>query len=161
MNKWHNLLLDDRYKEIIIESLKNLTNAGKIDIFAFIIMPNHIHLIWRINENNGKETTQGSFLKYTAHEFKKLLKKDDQKQLSKYFVNAANKKYEFWQRDSLAIHLYTDEVAFQKLDYIHDNPLSEYWQLVSDPCDYKYSSAAFYEKEIKNFPFLKDLRDEF
>jgi putative transposase len=37
-----------------------------IDVFAFVLMPNHIHLIWRTNKMNGKETAQGSFLKYVA-----------------------------------------------------------------------------------------------
>jgi REP element-mobilizing transposase RayT len=37
-------------------------------------MPNHLHLIWQQNKLNGKETPQGSFLKYTAHEFLKRLK---------------------------------------------------------------------------------------
>lgn len=75
--------------------MEYLSNAGKIDVFAFVIMPNHIHLIWRINENNGKETAQGSFLKYTAREFKKMLKKEGDDKLTNYAVNAANKKYEF------------------------------------------------------------------
>ena len=47
-----------------------------------------------------------------------------------YKVDAENKKHEFWQRDSLAVHLYSREVAFQKLKYIHNNPLAEHWQLV-------------------------------
>ena len=45
------------------------------------------------------------------------------------------------KRDSLAVHLFTQDVAYQKLNYIHANPLAEHWQLVTDPCDYKYSSA--------------------
>lgn len=67
INQWQKLLLDDRYKDVVIDSLEYLSNEGKIDVFAFVIMPNHIHLIWRTNELNGKETAQGSFLKYTAH----------------------------------------------------------------------------------------------
>jgi REP element-mobilizing transposase RayT len=73
INQWQNLLKPDRYKDIIIDSLGYLSDAGKIDVFGFVIMPNHIHLIWRTKELNGKETAQGSFLKYTAHEFRKLL----------------------------------------------------------------------------------------
>ncbi|MBP6431955.1 MAG: transposase [Ferruginibacter sp.] len=161
INNWQNLLLSDDYKQIIINSLTYLSNNQKIDVFAFVIMPNHIHLIWRINEMNGKETTQGSFLKYTAHEFKKLLLLNNDVRLNDFAVKAANKKYEFWQRDSLAIHLYTKEVAFQKLDYIHANPISGKWQLAKDMCEYKYSSARFYEEGIKEFEFLKDLREEF
>ncbi len=160
INKWQKLLLNDRYKNVIIDSLEYLSNTGKIEVFAFVIMPNHIHLIWRFVENNGKETPQGSFLKYTAHEFKKMLTSEGGK-LSSYAVATNNKDYEFWQRDSLAVHLYTQDVAYQKLDYIHLNPLAEQWQLVKEPCDYKYSTAKFYEEGIKEFSFVKDLRDEF
>ncbi|MFD2287425.1 transposase [Pedobacter petrophilus] len=119
INKWQKLLLEDKFKEVVINSLVYLTKGKKIDVFAFVIMPNHIHLIWRINELNGKEMPQGSFLKYTAHEFKKLLNAEA---LSKFYVNAVNKSYEFWQRDPVAIHLYSPEVMCQKLDYLHDNP---------------------------------------
>lgn len=78
-----------------------------------------------------------------------------------YAVEAHNKKYEFWQRDSLAVHLYTREVAYQKPDYIHYNPVAEQWQLVGDKCDYKYSTAQLYEQGIRDFAFVKDLREEF
>ncbi len=39
------------------------------------------------------------------------------------------------------------------------NPLQEHLGLVKDPSEYKYSSAAYYEKGIIKFPFLKDLRE--
>ncbi|MBX2900982.1 MAG: transposase [Cyclobacteriaceae bacterium] len=158
INGWQKLLEKDSFKDIIISSLKYLCNKGKIDVFAFVIMPNHIHLIWRINELNGKETPQGSLLKYTAHEFKKML---SQRELEGYAVSASNKQYEFWQRDPLAIHLYTQKVAYQKLDYIHNNPIAGNWRLVNNPRDYKYSTAGFYELDVEGFSFVKDLREEF
>jgi len=139
INGWRHLLKNDEYKDIIIDSLQHLSTAGKISVFAFIIMPNHLHHIWRINEPNGKESPQGSFLKYTAHLFKKKLLKEDR------------------QRDSPAIPLFTRKVALQKLNYMHMNPLAEHWQLVKHPCDYKYSSARYYECNEKNFAFLEDL----
>ena len=161
INQWQRLLEKDEYKNVIIDSLQYLTDEGKIDVFAFIIMPNHIHLIWRVNEANGKESPQGSFLKYTALTFKKMLRKEGATKLNAYKVGAENKDYEFWQRDSLAVPLFTKKVAIQKLKYMHYNPLAEHWQLVKDPCDYKYSSARYYELDEKNFPFLKDLWEEF
>lgn len=157
INKWQRLLEKDEYKNVIIESLQFLTDKSKVDVFAFIIMPNHIHLIWRVNEPNGKESPQGSFLKYTAHTFQKMLRKEGSGTMASYKVDAENKKYEFWQRDSLAIPLFTRKAAVQKLDYIHNNPLKEHWNLVKHPCDYKYSSARYYEMNEKIFPFLKDL----
>ncbi|MEO9145356.1 MAG: hypothetical protein ABI237_07330 [Ginsengibacter sp.] len=124
-------------------------------------MPNHLHLIWKINELNGKETPHGSFLKYTAHEFKKALKKKDSKLLAGYAIEAHNKKQEFWQRDPLAIKLFSKEMAFQKLTYLHYNPTSGKWQLVKEDIEYFYSSAKFYETGINDFSFLTDLIKEF
>ena len=161
INQWQHLLSPDRYKNIITDSLSYLSNAGKMDVFGFVIMPNHMHLIWRMLDLNGKETPQGSLLKFTAHEFRKMLYNDDKSKLTNYKVDSENKKHEFWQRDPLAIPLYSQKVAYQKLDYIHCNPLAQHWQLATDPCDYTYSSARYYELNEKNFPFLKDLRNEF
>ena len=141
INKWQKLLHDDRFKQVILGSLQYLTSKNKIDVFAFVLMPNHLHFIWRILEQNGSETTVGSFLKYTAHEFKKLLKKIKPPDLKYYQVNASNKSYEFWQRDSLAVHLYSRGIAFQKLDYLHANPVAEHWQLTNEPCVYPYSTC--------------------
>lgn len=76
INNWNHLLKEERFKEIIINSLRTLSGRGIIDVFSFVIMPNHIHLIWRTNQLNGKETAQGSFLKFTAHEFKKMLRRN-------------------------------------------------------------------------------------
>lgn len=156
INKWIPLLEDDRYK-VIIDSLQFLSSEGKVDIFGFVIMPNHSHFIWRSNELNGKESPQGSFLKYTAHIFKKLLFENGKDLLIPYRIDASNKNYEFWQRDPLAIPLFTRKVAEQKLNYIHMNPLSKRWKLVDHPTEYKYSSAKYYYLNEKNFPFLKDL----
>ncbi len=100
-------------------------------------------------------------MKYTAHAFKKRLINEGGNAIEDFAVEAHNKKYEFWQRDSLAIPLCTREVAYQKLDYLHYNPVAEQWQLVEDPCDYKYSTARFYEIGVKDFGFIKDLREEF
>lgn len=47
------------------------------------------------------------------------------------------------------------------MDYTHYNPVAEQWQLVKDPCDYKYSTAKFYEIGVKDFSFIKDLREKF
>lgn len=111
INKWYRLLEKDEYKDVIIESLQYLADTGKIDVYAFIIMPNHIHLIWRINEPNGKESPQSSLLKHTAHAFKQMLKAEGAGKLAAYKVDADNKQFEFWQRDSLAIRLFTKKVA--------------------------------------------------
>jgi putative transposase len=67
INKWYHLLKEDKFKQVILDSLLNLSERELVEVFAFVIMPNHVHFIWRTLALNGKETVQGSFLKYTAH----------------------------------------------------------------------------------------------
>ena len=45
IHKWQHLLHDIN-KKIIIEYLKKLSDEGFVTIYGFVIMPNHIHLIW-------------------------------------------------------------------------------------------------------------------
>jgi putative transposase len=159
IHKWIPLLSTDENKQIIINSLKKLSEDNLITVYAFVIMPNHIHLIWQQNGLNGKETPKGSFLKYTAHVFLKQLKLAGASHL--YAINASNKKHELWQRDSLGIEIYSRAVAKQKLDYIHFNPVSGKWQLSKDDLSYYYSSARFYETGEDEFGFLNNLYEVF
>ena len=161
INGWNYLLENDAYKNIIIDSLTFLHNKGKISVYAFVIMPNHIHIIWQLLEMNGKENPRASFLKFTAHAFKQLLQNDNPKGLEKYSVIAENKKYEFWQRDSFAFNLTNKDTAFQKLAYIHANPLAKHWSLSKTQESYKYSSAKYYLTGENNFSFLSHIMDVF
>ena len=92
IHNWLPLLENDNNKKIITDSLKYLSDKNLITVYAFVIMPNHIHLIWQQNELNGKETAKGSLLKYSAHLFLKQLQAEGKSNL--YEVNAANKKHE-------------------------------------------------------------------
>ncbi|MDB4902821.1 MAG: transposase [Mucilaginibacter sp.] len=123
-------------------------------VYGFVIMPNHIHLIWQIRDGYKQEMIQNSFLKFTAQQMKfKLIDTNDQR-LSQFLVNAKDRQYQFWERNSLSIDLWSPNVFMQKLDYIHNNPLQDKWQLVKYPEDYKYSSAKFYETGIDEFGLL-------
>lgn len=121
IHNWLPLIARERNQHLIIQYLKKLSDDGLLTIYAFVLMPNHIHLIWKQNRKNGKETPQGSFLKFTAHEFLKKLKTSGQSPL--YEINASNKKHQIWQRDSLSVEIYSRAVAVQKLHYIHFNPV--------------------------------------
>ena len=68
--EWNCLLAKDAYKDIIISSLKFLVDNSRVIIYGFVIMPNHIHLIWQIQDKHQKASVQQSFLKYTAQQIK-------------------------------------------------------------------------------------------
>ena len=154
---WKHLLKDDSFKKVIINSLYYLSDNSFITIYSFVIMPNHIHLIFELNKLNGKEMPHESFMKYTAHEFRKLLLGTDK--LEEYLVDSSTRLYQFWQRDSLAVELYSRKVIEQKLSYIYRNPVQPHWNLCRDFVDYYYSSASFYEIGSSDFKFLKHYMD--
>jgi REP element-mobilizing transposase RayT len=159
INKWYPLLGPDQNKDIIIDSLRFLSLKELITVYAFVLMPTHLHFIWRQNKRNGKESPKGSFMKYTAHT---LLEAAKQIGISKLFrVDAWNKKHEIWQRDSLGIEIYSRAVAEQKLKYIHFNPVKGKWKLAKDDLAYHYSSARFYEYGVDEFGFLHNIFDLF
>ncbi len=154
IHNWIPLLANTSQKEIILSSLKYLVDKSCLKIYGFVIMPNHIHLILESLELNGKEMPHVSFLKFTSHSFLKTLKIDSTDFLEKFKVKAENKTFEFWQRGALSVELYTPSVAFQKLNYIHNNPCQKKWMLSEDPVSYFYSSLDFYETGKDKFGFL-------
>lgn len=159
INKWQPLIKDLNLEPVIIESLSYLYYKGCIRVYGFVIMPNHIHLIWELLENNGKESPAASFMKFTAHQFQETVKQKSPQQLSQYQVDWQSRNYNFWHPKADWFLINQLPALEQKLNYIHLNPMRGKWSLVSDPCDYYYSSCRFYEKEIKDFDFLKDYRD--
>ncbi|MBS1609273.1 MAG: transposase [Bacteroidetes bacterium] len=150
--EWQKLLKPDKYKDIIIDSLRFLVQDKRIKIFAFVIMDNHIHLIWQMMPDNDPEAVQRDFLKYTAQRIKKDLQINHSKVLEYFQVEAKDREYQFWERNALSVELRRHEVFVQKLDYIHWNPVKA--GLCNVPEEYKYSSALFYETEIDNWGFL-------
>ena len=150
--EWLHVLKEDKYKNIITRSLQFLVHDKRIQLNAFVIMSNHIHVIWQALTGYTPKQIQLSFMKYTAQQIKLELKKDDPELLEKCKVNKADRNYQIWKREPLSIELFTAAVFNQKLSYIHENPLKA--GLCKYPEEYYYSSALFYEKGIDKFNML-------
>jgi len=157
--EWIPLLQSEKFKSIILNSLKHLVENKKIKVYGFVIMPNHIHLIWENVALNGKEMPHASFMKFTGHQFLESLRNDNNLLLEKFKVEVNSRDYQFWQRNALSILMYDRKILEQKLDYIHLNPLQKHWNLVSDPNDYLYSSCAFYEQDSDSYSWLTHYMD--
>ncbi|MGB4773878.1 MAG: transposase [Daejeonella sp.] len=118
---WKNLLNKDEYKKIITDALQFLHAQQKVSIYGFVIMINHIHIIWQSKGENSIKQIQNSFIKHTSKQFKQQVEKDGG--VNEYAINAADRKYNFWKWDSLSVELFTPAVFAQKLHYIHYNPV--------------------------------------
>ena len=137
-----------------------MCDDNRIVLHAFVIMPNHIHLVLSIQENESKKSIQLSLLKFTAQFLIKYLIHEDQyDELSNYQTSLKDRIYNIWKRRPKWIHIDNTIILEQKIDYVHNNPLQEKWQLVSAPELYEWSSASFYICEDKKFSFITDFRD--
>jgi putative transposase len=155
--EWKKLLSQDKYKDMVVESLRFLVVYKRIKLYAFVIMSNHIHLIWQMRSGIKPDVVQRDFLKYTAQRIKYDLERNHPEILKNFLVNAKDRKYQFWERNALSVELRTAKVFQQKLDYIHLNPVKA--GICKLPEQYKYSTAKFYETGIDDWGFVTHYKD--
>ena len=151
--EWKPILEEDRFKDIIVESLSFLSKSKRVNVFAFVIMSNHFHLIWQMAGDNERENVQRDFLKYTSQQILKILRNEKSAMQDGLLVRSKDRKYQLWERNPLSIPLWSAQVIDQKLEYIHYNPVKA--GLCKYPWEYLYSSAGFYYNSDNRWEFLK------
>ncbi len=154
---WKKLLEPDKNKDVIIDSKRFLVEDKRVIIYGFVIMPNHIHLLWHLRAGKIREHVLRDFLRHTAQEIKKDMLVNNLEGLKPYLLNAKDRKYQFWERNALSVEIWSEKVLIQKLKYIHENPVRA--GLCDYPTDYKYSSVLLYKTGIDNWGFLTHFRD--
>jgi putative transposase len=132
------------FVDIVLESWRFLQRKREIDILAYVILENHLHWIGfgpalgqRVNE--FKSFTAKSILQamkergyltpLQQHAFYKAHSRTDQ-------------DYQFWTEGSHPQVITSDAMMWQKIEYIHSNPLRR--RYVDDPLAWRYSSARNY-----------------
>jgi putative transposase len=155
--EWKRLLRPYKYKNIIVDSMKFLVQKKRVIIYGFVIMSNHIHVIWQMHAGIKRSSLQRDFLKFTSQMIKRDLQQNHPRVLSHFLVNAKDRKYQLWERNPLSIDIWSEKVLKQKLKYLHENPIRA--GLCRFAEDYKYSSALFYKTNIDNWGFLTHYRD--
>jgi REP element-mobilizing transposase RayT len=154
IHEWKHLLVDTEMKKVILNSFKWLVNEGRVIIYCFVIMPNHIHIVWRIADGVPREKVQGAFFSFTAHAFLKHLRKYNPELLMQFVVDKNDRKHQFWRRHALAKECFSSSFTKQKMEYIHLNPCMPKWKLAKVPEGYEFSSASFYHLEDDKYPWL-------
>ena len=123
-------LLRNAFKRVILK------HPFKID--AIVVLPDHIHTIWQLPENDSDYSLRWRLLKSHFSRQKNLL-------------TNARKEKPVWQRRYWE-HLIKDEHDWRThLDYIHYNPVKH--GLVSNPLHWPYSS---FRQHIKNSWYTPD-----
>jgi REP element-mobilizing transposase RayT len=137
----------DRYCDILIRNIKHYQQQYGFFVLGYVIMPTHFH--WVVETDPAKGTISDimrDLKKYSSWDILNALEKDGQTDLCQFFSQAAQgvkgQKRRFWtfRFDDKAIR--HSDMLRTKLEYVHYNPVRA--GLVTEPEDYKYSSARNY-----------------
>lgn len=144
--EWKHLFASHEYAIIPLNSLDWMQREKRILLFAFVVMPSHLHAIIKPEHDSIGEIIQ-QFGSFTAHEILEKLREENQNDLLKLFQQKKRDErhtHSIWQ-DIQAKNIYSMNFLQQKLEYIHQNPVAKDWKLAKDRTDYLYSSACYYD----------------
>ena len=147
---WVDVFTRKVYRDIIIDSLKYCRENKGLQVWAHVIMTNHMHCILSAKDNNLSVILR-DFKRHTASKILKAIASSEESRkdwMLKRFEFAAkrnvrNGQYQFWEHDNHAVELNSAAFTAQKLDYIHLNPVRA--GFVDSASDWIYSSARNYE----------------
>lgn len=145
---WRQVFVDPANESIVLESLDWHRRNGRWLLYAYVLMPNHLHAVIKPHEGQTMSTVLQSFGSYTAHALLARFREEGRNDLDLFFARRedrdATKESQFWRRIQ-AKNVYSPEFLREKVEYIHSNPVMKHWHLVGDRADYPYSSACYYD----------------
>lgn len=163
---WVDLFTRKECKDIIIESFKYCQKNKGLELFAYVIMSSHVHIIARANEESaGLSAIIRDMKKHTSKELIKWIKESKIESRSEWLKvlfgyhgrnNSNNKNFQLWIQNNQPKEIRHPNFMNQKLNYIHNNPIKA--GIVNRMEDYRYSSAGNY-MGLDNLPIYVDLID--
>jgi REP element-mobilizing transposase RayT len=147
--RWIDIFTRQVYRNIVMDSLRFCLRTKGLEVYAYVIMSNHIHLLIRSNTGRLSDTVR-EFKSYTA---RKILEAVDTEPESRrdWMLNLfefsakqhkRSEKHQLWTRENHAEIIYSNRFLNEKINYIHENPVRA--GIVEKSEDYLYSSARNY-----------------
>lgn len=153
--EWIDVFTRKDYRDIVLDSIRHCQNEKGLILHAWCIMSNHIHLIASAKDNNLSAVLR-DFKKFTSRQVIKAIQENEHESRRGWMLdifrkaggaNSRNSEFQFWRQDNQPKEVYSPSFVFQKLNYIHNNPVEA--GIVSKPEEYLYSSAMDYYQTKK------------
>ena len=126
--------------EILRKAIRYVMSNHFFTINAFVLLPDHLHCIWTLPENDYDFSTRWRLIKsYFTREYTKKFKSVPTK------LKKNKKEQTIWQRRFWEHLIRSEEDMISHVEYIHYNPVKH--GLASAPKEWKYSSFHRYVKE--------------
>jgi putative transposase len=150
-------------KRILVDSLNTARILKQIELYAFVVMPNHVHLIVRCVGNYTPADVVREWKKATANLILRQYENEGNPEVLAFFAAAVKpgqgQLHAIWQDEYQAKNIYSPAFLQEKLAYIHGNPCQPHWQLAETPEAYVWSSAGYYLADRRPLIPLSDARD--
>ena len=139
------------YIEIFIESIRYCQQNKGLNLHAWCLMSNHAHLVISRSGQYSHSDILRDFKKFTSKKLIEAIENNPSESRKECMMNvfrsagqnkSNNKDLQFWQQDNHPIELFSPAVTFQKVDYVHNNPVVA--GIVSEADHYLHSSARDY-----------------
>jgi putative transposase len=134
--KNEHLLILSGIPEILLSQLGRIREEYSTPIYGFVIMPNHLHVIWHITPQQGISKIMQLYKGRTSKNCHIELRKIPNFNIDS--LTRSNGRFSLWQRKFYDFNILSGKKLHEKLDYVHNNPVK--WGLVSNPEDWPYSS---------------------
>jgi REP element-mobilizing transposase RayT len=154
--EWVDLFTRLNHKYTIINALKYCQENKGLEIYAYVLMPSHLHMLCRVKEGFNFSDMIRDFKKHTSKALIENIKEQVESRrewLLGLFSKACDhlkreQSYKVWQDGYHAEEISSNKFIYQKLNYIHNNPVKD--KIVEKPEDYLFSSARNYA-ELESF----------
>ena len=129
----------EAYCQEFLRAVASLKETRPFKLIAYVLMPDHIHLI--VNPRDGEITNLTGAMKGLSARRMIDVSPNGAFMLDKPAKDGST--HQVWQQSFHAFPLWSDWMIWQKINYIHNNPLKA--RLVKSAADYRWSSfRAFY-----------------
>ena len=147
----------DRICEIVCQALDEARRSGGFALYAYVIMPDHLHLITN-SALSPKKTLQ--FVNgITGRRVINYLKEQNYESPLRKLQHETRRrqyKYSLWDHHPDARLLLTEKMLMQRVHYTHNNPVRA--GLTARPEDYRWSSHRCWSgNTLEDEPLLMDL----
>lgn len=159
---WIDVFSRQEYRDIIVNSLNHCTKSKGLEVYAWVIMTNHMHLVARCEEPYEMSGFLRDFKKFTSKRIIEEINEINESRrdwlLDKFSFEARRtgraENYKLWKDDNHAIDLDNTGInIMEKIDYVHENPVRA--GIVHYPEEYIYSSAIDYSGKAKGLVKVK------
>jgi putative transposase len=128
------------YVDVVIGNLNFYRKKYKFKLYAYVIMPEHLHLVIHPVHASNIRDIMTDFKSYTSKKLTTQLHRDKRSEILNQLERFASSRirHPFPTEGNRPIGIYTQRILRSKIDYVHANPLRR--KLVDDLADYPYSS---------------------